>query len=226
MLSKLFQHNWFAILYVNFKLLPLSQAIRLPIDIYGKVRFINLSGTFIIAASNIKRGMIKIGSQGSDMFGDTGTTMDILGKIKIIGSKAVFGRNGLIRVEKEGEVEIHDGVVLGANFILFCENSIKIYDNTITSWNCQIMDTDTHSILDLESNLVKTRSKAIVIRENCWIGNNVIINKGTILPKRTIVASFSLCNRDYSKYIDEYSIIAGNTARLITRNKKMIGDKI
>ena len=40
----LFVHNWWAIIYFNFKVLPFKQAIRLPFDFYGKVRFVSLKG--------------------------------------------------------------------------------------------------------------------------------------------------------------------------------------
>lgn len=57
--TKIFQHNWLAIFYFNFKMLPFKQAIKLPFDFYHQIRFENLSGKTIINSSHIHRAMIK-----------------------------------------------------------------------------------------------------------------------------------------------------------------------
>lgn len=48
--------------YVNFRLLPFVQAIRLPIVIYGKTKILSLRGRCIIHAP-IKFGMIQFGAR-------------------------------------------------------------------------------------------------------------------------------------------------------------------
>lgn len=47
-------------IYINFKMLPLKVAVRLPIYVYGKTIFRSLSGTIEIKGV-IHAGMIKIG---------------------------------------------------------------------------------------------------------------------------------------------------------------------
>ena len=64
-LSKFFDHHWLAILYLNFKMLPLRQAYKLPLDCYNGICFSSLK---VIDCERVYRRMIKIGSQGSDMF--------------------------------------------------------------------------------------------------------------------------------------------------------------
>lgn len=220
----LFAHNWFAILYFNFKMLPFKQAMKLPFDFYYKVRFKQLSGKVVINSSSIYRGMIKIGAQGSDMFPKTPYIIDIKGKVEFCG-RCVLGIGGLLRVEKNGVVKFEENVVLGAINRIFCESSIIIKKDTISSWVCQIMDTDTHSIENLINKQMQDRCKPIVIGERNWIGNNVGINKGTMLPDHTIVASYSLCNKDYTS-LSEYSILGGMPAKLIATDRKRSTDKI
>ena len=48
LIKKILQHNWIAILYFNFKMLPFKQAIYLPFDIYHKIRFECLKGKIFI----------------------------------------------------------------------------------------------------------------------------------------------------------------------------------
>lgn len=219
------KHNWIAIFYFNFKMLPFKQAIHLPFDFYNKVKFRDLSGNVVLSVNKIKKGMIKIGAQGSEMFPPSYSILDIRGKLTING-KFSLGSNSLIRIERKGEIIIDEDVTIGAYNKIICEESIIIGKGTITSWECQIMDTDTHSTIDLETQKILIRHKPIMIGKNNWISNNVIINKGTITPDDTIVASCSLCNKDYSKIINKYSIIGGIPAKILGTNKAKHNDKI
>lgn len=224
---KFFNHNWLAILYFNFKMLPLKQAIHLPFDFCHKVKFKRLSGKIIIEVNNtISRGMIRVGAQGSDMFNGTSTILDIAGTLLIKGKGISIGTGSLLRIERNGFVELNSGVVLGAKNIVLCEQHICIGEQTISSWNCQFMDTDTHSIINLDNGDVLPRAHPIKIGRHCWIGNNVLVNKGTALPNDTIVASYSLCNKDYRNMIPENSIIGGIPAKKLAENKRRNNDKL
>ena len=222
--TRFFQHNWIAIFYFNFKMLPFKQAIHLPFDFYRRVRFCNLSGKVEIESNKLVRGMIKIGAQGSDMFPQTSYVIDIKGEVSFKGNCSL-GVGGLLRVEKNAMVIFENSVVIGAHNKIFCESSTCFGNHTITSWECQIMDTDTHSLLDIVTNTVLPRKKPIVIGERNWIGNNVLINKGTMTSTETTIASYSLCNKDYTM-LPPYCIIGGIPAKLIAKNKKRCNDKI
>ena len=218
MLNKLFIHNWCAILYFNFKMLPFKQAIRLPFDFYGKVRFVNLNGTITIKSDKLKVGMIKIGAQGSDMFSRSESVLDLRGQIIIEGRLVLGCGSSLICLPKSTLTFGHD-VVLGAHSLIYCQKSISFEEQVLTSWNCQFMDSDTHDIFDLATGESKPNCQEIIIGSHVWIGNNVAINKGTHIVSNTIVASHSLCNKDYSKY-GEYCILAGTPVKVIANNKK------
>lgn len=206
-------------------MLPFKQAIYLPFDFYYNIRFVNIKGRVCINSSRIYRGMIKFGAQGSDMFDRSPLILDIRGRWDFNGPVSI-GVGSTIRIEEKGLLTMEKGVVIGARSLLFCENSILIKRFSITSWNCQIMDTDTHSIIDVGSEEVSPRSSPVIIGENCWIGNNVLINKGVQLPNCTIVGSFSLCNKDYTYDVKPFSILAGVPVKVVSKNKKMLGDKL
>lgn len=225
MIRKFFSHNWFAIFYFNFKMLPFKQAIKLPFDFYYKVRFENLRGKVTITTPDIKRGMIKFGSQGSDMFARTAYIISLRGKLVFDGACAL-GTGGSLKIEKDAVVRLEENVILGAFNIILSETSIIVKKNTISSWKCQFMDTDTHSIYDLDTQEIGVRKKEIVIGKRNWIGNNVIFNKGTITPDDTVVASSSLCNKNYSLFVKPYSILGGIPAKQIATNKKCCFDKL
>lgn len=60
----LFFFSLIKIIYINFKVLPLKDAIKLPIWISYKTELISLKGRFIFN-SNIRTGMIRIGFDGA-----------------------------------------------------------------------------------------------------------------------------------------------------------------
>ena len=214
----LFRHNFIKTLFFNIKVLPLKQAIRLPFDLCGKVRIEDLSGRVILSFDKITPGMLKIGTQGSDMFPTAETVISIEGDV-VFGGKFVLGMGSSIICKPEGRIVFGDNTIIGARSLLFCEKEIVLEKDFLTSWDCQIMDTDTHRVVDTLTNSSFPSKKSVNIGSHVWIGNGVIINKGTRLPSGSIVASRSLCNKDY---LAEGSncVFAGSPAKVVSRNKK------
>ena len=215
----LFLHNIFYIIYLNFKFLPFKQACRLPIHVYGKLRLVGKSGKLNIIG-DIRPGMIKLGSQGRDMFPLDPVILDIRGELTFNGFFYI-GCGSTIRVEYNAKMSIGADSRFGAQTILFCEERINIGAQVEGSWRCQLMDTDRHEILDRKTNKVLQSRKPIEIGDNVWIGNNVFINKGTKIPDNIIIASKSLCNKDYSS-VPAFSVIAGIPAKVVSSDKQRI----
>ncbi|MBR4379812.1 MAG: acyltransferase [Bacteroidaceae bacterium] len=219
MFKSLFLHNIIKIVYINFHFLPFRQAIKFPIDIYGKLRIVNDSGKICING-NIRPGMIKLGSQGRDMFPLDPVILDIRGSLCFNGSFYI-GCGSTIRVENGANLSIGTNSRFGAQSILFCEDSIKIGSQVGGSWRCQVMDTDRHEIRNLNTGVISPSHKPIEIGDNVWIGNNVFINKGTRIPANIIIASKSLCNKDYSN-VPAFSVLAGIPAKVVASDKQRI----
>lgn len=198
-------------------MLPLRQAIRLPFDFCGKVRFVNLKGKVCLLSDNLKIGMVKVGTQGSDMFPLSCTVLSIQGRITI-EDRLVVGMGSSI-VSLPGSV-IHFGrnTIIGARNLIFCEKAIATGENFLTSWDCQIMDTDTHKIIDLSTKKSKPVAQNVYAGVNVWLGNGVVVNKGTRFASNTIIASRSLCNKDYTVF-GENCVLAGSPAKVVANNK-------
>ena len=223
MLLNFFVHNWWAILFFNFKMLPFKQAIRLPFDFYGRVRMVNLKGKVCLNTDRVFPGMIKLGSQGRDMFPTNPVILDIRGNLKFNGSFYI-GCGSTIRIEPNAVLSFGENSRIGANSIVFCEDKIQIGNNVEMSWNIQLMDTDRHEIKDIETNQVTPSHAPIMIGDNVWVGNHVSFNKGCYIPGDTIIASNSLCNKDYCN-IPSYSVIGGLPAKLIGKNKARVWER-
>ena len=160
------------------------------------------------------------------MFGIKTTIIDNKGVLYFNGNHIRIGSGSTVKITKSGKVEINPNVCIGANSILLSEEYVYFGKGSTFSWNCQIMDTDTHSIIDIENSEVSERKSPVVIGDETWIGNHVIINKGSILPEGTIVASMSLCNKNYTTVVPAYSLIGWVPAKLLKTNVKRGDDKL
>ena len=218
LLRKFVQHNWLAILYLNFRMLPLRQAIHLPIDIYHEIRFVNLTGRIIIEAPTYWRGMVKMGTQGAELFSvKNETILDIRGDL-IIKGRFTSGVGTCFRVDDNATMIMGENVIIGGLNLLFCSKCIELDAGFLSSWKCQIMDTDTHPIIDQLSQEEMPFISPVHIGEHTWLCNGVTINKGTQIPANTIVASHSLCNKDYTS-VGTNCVLAGVPARAVAREK-------
>lgn len=220
----LFDHNWIKIIYYNFSFLPFKQAIHFPIDVAKKTEIRN-KGKIIIRGP-IHRGMISIGFQSHDLFGWRKTIIDNEGELYFSGDCIRIGTGTTVRICKKSKVSFDKYVCIGANSLILSEDNIVFGERATFSWNCQIMDTDTHSIVNISTNEVYIRHKPVAIGKNVWIGNHVLINKGTIIPDNTIVSSYSLCNKDYSGLIEQNCVIGGVPAKKIAENRARYNDKL
>lgn len=211
------QANWIKTLYVNFKLLPFKDAVKCPILIFGrcftqisddaKVEFIN---------GDISFASVFIGNTSSAVWGfnirPINTSLIWNGLITFSGKKQFIGNGSCINVAKGAHLYLGDHVIINNNVKLCCQQRIHLDDRTGVSWECQVFDTNFHYLVD-ENGHVGHKSGCIHIGKNCWIGNRVTIQKGTVLEDDSTVASNSLINKDFSGI--KYGLFAGSPAKLL-----------
>lgn len=209
--TQFLQHNWFAIIYFNFKMLPFKQAIHLPFDFYHKIRFNDLSGKVRLTHKPY-RGMIKIGGRGSDIFPKQCSVITLQGNWEL-GAGIELGTGISLVVKKTGNLVLGNNVRFGAYTKIYCEDKITMGTEIGFSWECQIFDTNFHYIQNIETKEIYPIHTPIKIGSYCWFGNRVSVMKGTNIPDYAIVSSNSLCNKDYSD-APQYSLLAGSPAKL------------
>lgn len=210
--------SWWRTFFVNFYFLPLSQAIKLPIYVYGKLRFTKLEGKIILdcTPNEIKRGMIKlninlvsIGKGGAD-------SEIVLGKGSIVFHADTFvGRNGKILIWGDGVLELGEKIHLNDGFSIGCSCGIKIGSYSRLAPDCTLFDTDFHFTYN-EKMSVRRNNAKIELGHHNWIGAKSSIMKGVKLPNYTSVASNSVVNK--SLLIEERSLLAGAPARVVKEN--------
>lgn len=214
--------NLWKTVYINFRCLPISQAVRFPIVVRGRVTISSLLGKIEIDAP-IKPGMIKLGVRRRyEMSPCLKSFLHNSGKIVFNGPSEIF--NGyMITTAKDGVINIGENCFCNNNVTILANNDyIRIGDETRIGIGSRIVTTDSHYTIDLNTLEVRNNHNSISIGANCWITGDVKVMKGVILPDWTIVTANSILNKDYTKSIPENSIIGGQPAKLIKEGQRRI----
>lgn len=206
--------NPFATLYLNFRTLPLNIAWHLPIYVYGRVKFKNLRGK-IEFACEVKRGLIKMGRH-DDIYHHAPygiLYLDINAKI-IFNGYCSIAAGYIWRISESGILNIGNFCRFGNFCRIFCSNNIKLGNYSSLTYNCILMDTNSHYTIDLQSHKVYRKEGLIEIGAKNWIGNNCRILKGCKTGENTIVAAGSMVNKDFSQ---SCNVLLSGTPAIIKR---------
>lgn len=194
--------NPFATLYLNFRTMSFYQAFHLPIYIYGKVKFYNLKGK-IDFTCKVRRGLIKMGRH-DDIYNHAPFSVLSLDKgCKIIFNGYCSVAAGFIwRISNTGTFNVGKMCWFGNCCRILCSNNIIIGDYSSLTYDCILMDTNSHYTIDTYDYKVKRKEGIIIIGTKNWIGNNCRILKGCKTGCQSIVTSGSMLNKDFSHYND------------------------
>ena len=186
------------------------------ISIRGKSKIRLKKGAQFISSKNACL-VIGYGDGATATFDHSGSNLELLEKSKlIINGNASVGYNSSIRVEKNAQLIIGNNTYISAKALIRVGKSIKIGNNCAISWNVTIMDSDFH---DYKVNgILQETTQEVIIEDNVWIGNNVIILKGVHIGKNAIVGAGSIVTRD----VEPFSAVAGNPAKNIKSNVEPI----
>ena len=127
---------------------------------------------------------------------------------------------------EEGKITIGNNVFVSFSSYIGAMDSVTIGDDVIISTNVRIFDNNNHptspearrkmSHSDFYGDLWSWKyadHKPVVIGDNVWIGEYAAIMKGVTIGKGSIVASHSVVTKD----VPEYTIVAGNPARVVKK---------
>lgn len=122
-----------------------------------------------------------------------------------------------IIVTRSNEAQILIGNEVGMSGVtIYARKSIIIGDNVLIGGNTKILDNDFHP-LEVEARnkdiKEKIKAKEIIIENNCFIGCNSIILKGSKIGEGSVVGAGSVVCGEFPAN----SIIAGNPAKLIKK---------
>jgi len=141
---------------------------------------------------------------------------------QIINSQALSNLVGLyqrtiIVARYGGKISIGADTGISGSTI-YAMDSITIGKRVIIGGNCKIIDNDFHPLHGskrLPQKPEDIKQNPIIIGDDCFIGANSIILKGTVLGKNCVVGAGSVVSGTWP----DNSIIAGNPAKFLKENE-------
>lgn len=195
--------NLLKTLYFNVKLFGLTSIVK-PKIIIGYNCYIKLKKKDLFFEKN-SRILIGIDIPKNKSNCKNKTVFNINGSLSISGSCNIC-KSANVYVDSLGKLIINN-IYLGPQSSIICYYYIEIRKKTIISWDCTIIDSDTHDIFDEENNIINNNKK-IFIGSCCWIGFGSTILKGVTIPSNNIIACKSLISKTFN--MEEKMIINSN----------------
>lgn len=210
------QFNIVRTLVFNFIMLPFSQAIKLPIFIYGKVRFVSLNGKIVIT-NKVTTKMIKIGVNQDSFSGNAKCGSLVLMKNSCIEFRGpcIISIGSVFRIS--GKLSIGSGSFFGSESKVFCDYKIFLGQYFRSTFQCCLMDSNFHPTIDLITKNIQPINRRISIGKYNWVGNRTNIMPGTKTGDNVIITSKSLLNKDYTIYGTNI-MLGGCPAKLIKKD--------
>lgn len=219
---KFFEVNIIKTILLNFKLFSFKEAIRFPVIIYGKYtvfHFLSLKKGQIELICPCETGVIRLNRRIGHNIGDgLKGSLCLDGKLVVKGICDI-GQGCSISIRKGAIMEIGDKFSITGSSKINVYESVILGSNIIISWNVQIHDTNYHYFIKDER--IFPRNKKIEIGDNVWIGHDVTIAKGSVIPSNCIIASNSLVNGKFNE-AGNGLLIAGIPAKVIRSNIRPI----
>ena len=196
-------------LLFNFRYLPFSQAIRIPIWISYNT-YINIKGKVILDTDNIYFAMIRLGFHNVPICDYRSKSQLIVyptGSLLFKGD-AHIGKGFKICVESDGILTLGKNFAISSNTQIYCFKKITFGNDIQFSWDCLVMDSDTHDII--KDDQIINPDKEIIFHDKVWVGCRCIILKGSIIPSNSVIGAGTIIA---NKQFKGNTIIMGNPAQ-------------
>lgn len=100
---------------------------------------------------------------------------------------------------------------------------IEVGRDCLFSANITLRAGDSHSVIDADTGARLNKSKDIIIGDHVWLGNTVIITKGTMIGNHSVVATGAVVT---GKTFPENCAIGGNPAKVVKEGISWKSEKI
>ena len=117
-----------------------------------------------------------------------------------------------VDVGKDALVEFGIGY-MSPNSTIIIVHGMSVGDGCAISWDCQFLDDDFHEF-EYEGR-TQPEDPRIRIGSNVWLGNQVTVLKGAVIPDGCVVATNSVVNKVFT---EKNCLLAGNPAKVVRQN--------
>ena len=132
----------------------------------------------------------------------------------VLGNNVIIGKRAWLQVVSgEGSINIGDNTSIGRNVTITSKKSTIIGANCRLSYNVSIIDHN-HQFANqgiAPANDALTEGASITIGDHCFIGAHSFILRGVTLGRHCVVGANSVVTKSF----EDFSVVAGNPARLI-----------
>lgn len=197
-------------IFFNFKILPLSEAIHVPILLSYDTRILKLKKGSILIPKGAKTFSIKMGIEGVDGISPYRRSLLCLENGSVICFKGRASISKGFSIRNNAYIEIGEDFYSNCNLSLICNKKIVIGKECVFGWNVHIRDCDGHPIY-----INKKRSnvdKEVFVGRHVWIGQDAKILKGSCIPNDCVIAINSCVTGPFT---EEGIIIGGYPAKKI-----------
>ena len=204
-------------IFWNFKILPLKQAIKIPLCFSRYCKVSIPRNGIVIEAPKVKPGMAKF---GYSYVGFSKSTIDhsliVIEKQGIQSGKLFIhgffylGAGSRLDIGALGSIHTGNNFKVSCLSRIICTSNISFGENCLISWECLFMDSDFHRLF--KNGKVINDSKSIIIGNNVLIGARSTILKGASIPNNTVIGGCSAVTKNLSK---QNCVYAGVPAHII-----------
>ena len=118
-----------------------------------------------------------------------------------------IGQGARLSVGRQGRLHFGNKFRNSGGMTIMAEESVTFGDNVLVSWGTNIMDTDYHSVIDINTGLVKKHFSPIYIGNKVWLGCSIL--KGTTIAEGCVIGAFAVVAKSFET---PNSLIVGSPA--------------
>lgn len=115
----------------------------------------------------------------------------------VLGNNVTFRKNFTLLIDKSGKVHIGNRVFFNNYCSVVSMDNIFIGDNCIFGENVKIYDHNHR--FNIKGKVIAEqgfKTAPIVIKNNCWIANNVVILKGVTIGENSVIGVGCIVSED------------------------------
>jgi len=194
--------------------------LRDDVELVGKSRlYVHPSSRLYMRGSKIivENGTLRLGISHLYLPSDYDTTS---GNCRFHLVDSVIRTNGDVTfwpgskiVAVGGTLVVGSGTGIPAQTTIFVRKRVEIGQHCLIARCLTVMDSDWHKLATGNDEL-KEQIKEVIIKDHCWIGQNVTILKGVTIGEGAVIGASSVVTTD----VEPRTMVAGNPARVIREN--------